>query len=123
MLSFHSEGISSGILHLLSLSVTKGNTHIHYENLPIQYTENFFGCENEKMSLEKMIYEYNFAQNIDCDCGYTLEPPWRDGSNEYPHSMFWIKNTRSTCGYTPVNHSFTIKSGVKGYIYFTDMFS
>ena len=26
------------------------------------------------------------AQNI--DCGYTLEPPCRGGSNEYPQSMF-----------------------------------
>ena len=28
-----------------------------------------------------------FAQNI--DCGYSLEPPQRGGSNEYPQSMFW----------------------------------
>ena len=27
-----------------------------------------------------------FAQNI--DCGYSLEPPRRGGSNEYPQSMF-----------------------------------
>ena len=27
-----------------------------------------------------------FAQNI--DCRYTLEPPRRGGSNEYPQSMF-----------------------------------
>ena len=26
------------------------------------------------------------AQNI--DCGYSLEPPRRGGSNEYPQSMF-----------------------------------
>ena len=26
------------------------------------------------------------AQNI--DCGYSLEPPYRCGSNEYPQSMF-----------------------------------
>ena len=32
----------------------------------------------------------NFAQNI--DCGYTLEPPCRGGSNKYPQSMFWSKN-------------------------------
>ena len=29
------------------------------------------------------------AQNI--DCGYTLEPPQRGGSNEYPQSMFWAE--------------------------------
>ena len=26
------------------------------------------------------------APNI--DCGYSLEPPWQGGSNEYPQSMF-----------------------------------
>ena len=33
------------------------------------------------------------AQNI--DCGYSLEPPRRGGSNEYPQSMFYavIKKT------------------------------
>ena len=30
-----------------------------------------------------------FAQNI--DCGYTLDPPRRGGSNEYPQSMLWRK--------------------------------
>ena len=35
----------------------------------------------------------NFAQNI--DCGYTLEPPSRGGSNEYLQSMFWNKNKKN----------------------------
>ena len=34
-----------------------------------------------------------FAQNI--DCAYTLEPPQRGGSNEYPQSMFWSKNKKN----------------------------
>ena len=29
------------------------------------------------------------VQNI--DCGYSLEPPWRGGSNVYPQSMFWAE--------------------------------
>ena len=29
------------------------------------------------------------AQKI--DCGYSLEPPRRGGSNEYPQSMFWVE--------------------------------
>ena len=33
-----------------------------------------------------------FAQNI--NCGYTLEPPRRGGSNEYPQSVFWSKNNK-----------------------------
>ena len=45
-----------------------------------------------------------FAQNI--DCGYTLEPPRRGGSNEYPHSMFWSKNKKNR--YAPANPSFAI---------------
>ena len=53
-----------------------------------------------------------FAQNI--DCWYTLEPPQRGGSNEYPQSMFWSKNKKNM--YTRVNPSFTIlKWGVRGY--------
>ena len=50
-----------------------------------------------------------FAQKI--DCGYTLEPPRRGGSNEYSQSMFWGKNR-----YTPVYPSFAIeKWGSRGY--------
>ena len=29
------------------------------------------------------------TQNI--DCMYSLEPPRRGGSNEYPQSMFWVE--------------------------------
>ena len=29
------------------------------------------------------------VQNM--DCGYSLEPPHRGGSNEYPQSMFWAE--------------------------------
>ena len=53
-----------------------------------------------------------FAQNI--DCGYTLEPPQRGGSNEYPQSLFWSKNKKNR--YTPAYPSFTIqKWGLWGY--------
>ena len=34
-----------------------------------------------------------FAQNI--DCGYSLEPPRRGGSNKYPQSMFLSKNKKN----------------------------
>ena len=44
------------------------------------------------------------APNI--DCGYSLEPPRRGGSNEYPQSMFGADITKIM--YTPVNPSFTI---------------
>ena len=51
------------------------------------------------------IYFFNICvQNV--DSGYTLEPPQRGGSNEYPQSMFWIENKKNR--YTPVNPTFTI---------------
>ena len=43
------------------------------------------------------------AQNI--DCGYSLEPPRRGGSNEYPKPMFLSRNKKIM--YTPVNPTFT----------------
>ena len=51
---------------------------------------------------------YSFAQNI--DRGYTLEPPRRNGSNEYPGAKI-RKNS-----YNPANPSFSgyIKVGFKG---------
>ena len=48
-----------------------------------------FGCKNEKVPPKKIDIFLIFAQNI--DCWYTLEPPQRGGSKEYPQSMFWSK--------------------------------
>ena len=47
---------------------------------------------------------HNSAQNM--DCGYSLEPHRRGGSNEYPQSMFLSRNKKKM--YTPVNPSFII---------------
>ena len=44
------------------------------------------------------------AQNI--DGGYSLEPPRRGGSNEYPQSMFLAEIRKII--HTPVNPSFTM---------------
>ena len=40
------------------------------------------------ISAQKLIFHIS-AQNI--DCGYSLEPPRRGGSNEYPQSVFWSR--------------------------------
>ena len=56
------------------------------------YREFFFQKQKLKISLGKNDILNIFAQNI--DCGYTLEPPRRGGSNEYPQSMFWGKNKK-----------------------------
>ena len=61
-----------------------------------------------------MIFFLFLFQNI--DCGYTLEPPRRGGSNEYPQSMFWSKNKKKGIPlHTPV---LLYKSGFNG-IYIT----
>ena len=63
-----------------------------------------FVCKNEKFHWKNFDIFLIFAQNI--DCGYTLEPPRRGGSNEYPQSMFWSKNKKNR--YTPAFPSFAI---------------
>ena len=77
---------------------------LHYENFPMQYTEIFLALKIENFQLKIFDIFLIYAQNI--DCGYTLEPPPRGGSNEYPQSMFWSKNKKNR--YTPAYPSFTI---------------
>ena len=60
--------------------------------------------KTENFQIKKSDIFHNSAQNI--DCGYSLEPPRRGGSNEYPQSMFWAEIRKIM--YTPVNPSFTI---------------
>ena len=70
----------------------------------MQYTEIFSAVKIENFIRKNVDIFLIFAQNI--DCGYTLEPPRRGGSNEYPQSMFWSKNKKNR--YTPANPSFAI---------------
>ena len=51
------------------------------------------------------------AQNI--DCGYSLEPPPRGGSNEYPQSMFLCRNKKNNV-YPCIPQFYYIKVGFKG---------
>ena len=64
----------------------------------------FLSLKNENFQQKIFDIFLIFAQNI--DCGYTLEPPRRGGSNEYPQSMFWSKNKKNK--YTPAYPSFAI---------------
>ena len=43
-------------------------------------------------------------QNI--DCGYSLEPHRRGGSNLYPQSMFWSKNKKKYQNFSVENFQF-----------------
>ena len=67
--------------------------------------------KNENFQIKNSDIFQISAQNI--DCGYSLEPPRRGGSNEYPQSMF--KAEIRKIRYTHVNPSFTIyKWGLRG---------
>ena len=51
------------------------------------------------------------AQNI--DCGHSLEPPRRGGSNEHPQSMFLSRNKKNNV-YPCKPQFYYIKAGFKG---------
>ena len=51
------------------------------------------------------------AQNI--DCGYSVELPWRGGSNEYPQSMFLSRNKKNNVYLCKLQFNY-IKVGFKG---------
>ena len=79
--------------------------------MPIQIYRKFHPQKTENFQIKISDIFHISAQNI--DCGYSLEPPRRGGSNEYPQSMFCAEIRKIL--YTPVNPSFTVKKwGLRG---------
>ena len=74
----------------------------------------FLAVKIENLNRNVLIFFLILAP--DKDCGYTLEPPRRGGSNGYPQCMFCSKNKKNR--YTPANPRFSIKVGFKG-VYFS----
>ena len=70
-----------------------------------------FPTKNENFQIKILIFLIFFAQNI--DCGYSLEPPRRGGSNEYPQSMFLSRNKKNNV-YPCQPQFYCIKVGFKG---------
>ena len=60
----------------------------HHENIPIYN----FDCLEPHFYIVKLgftgVYIIFLISAQNTDCGYSLEPPRRGGSNEYPQSMF-----------------------------------
>ena len=54
----------------------------HYENTPIQTYWEFYRQRNENFQKKNSNIFQISAKNI--DCGYSLEPPRRGGSNDSP---------------------------------------
>ena len=76
-----------------------------------KYIDNFTTKKKGKIS-EKKIYIFHIpAQNI--DCGYSLGPPRRGGSNEYPQSIFLSRNKKNNV-YPCKPQFYYIKVGFKG---------
>ena len=70
-----------------------------------------FTTKKGKFSDKKCDIFHISAQNI--DCGYSLEPPRRGGSNEYPQSMFLSRNKKNNV-YPFKPQFYYIKVGFKG---------
>ena len=76
-----------------------------------KYIENFTS-RNIKFSDEKNLIFFLFLlKNI--DCGYSLEPPQKGGSNEYPQSKFLSRNKKNNA-YPCKPQFYDIKVGFKG---------
>ena len=80
-----------------------GGHGAHYENMPIQIYWKFYHQKWKFSDKNSDIFHIS-AQNI--DCRYSLEPPRRGGSNEYPQSVFWSRNKNNNV--YPCKPSFTI---------------
>ena len=84
------------------------NSFFHYENTPIQIYWKFYNQKRENLNSD--IFHIS-AQNI--DYGYSLEPPHRGGSNEYPQSMFLSRNKKNNI-YPCKPQFYYIKVGFEG---------
>ena len=67
--------------------------------------------KNENFQIKNSDIFHISAQNI--DCGYSLEPPRRDGSNEYPQSMCLSRNKKNNVYPCKTQFSY-IKMGFMG---------
>ena len=88
--------------HIFRQSITKTRLFKYIEN---------FTPKNSKFSDKNSNVFQISAQNI--DCGYSLEPPRRGGSNEYPQSMFLNSNKKNNV-YPCKPQFYCIKVGFKG---------
>ena len=84
-------------------------THITKTRL-FKYIENFT-TKNWKFSDKNSNIFHISVQNI--DCVYSLEPPRRGGSNEYPQSMILSRHKKNNA-YLSKLQFYYIKVGFKG---------
>ena len=83
----------------------------HYENTPIQIYWKFYHQKMAIFQIKKSDIFHISAQNV--YCGYSLEPPRRGGSNEYPQSMFLSRYNKNNV-YPCKPQFYYMKVGFKG---------
>ena len=83
--------------------ITKTRLFKYIQNISPPKTDNFSGKNFDIFHIS--------AQNI--DCGYSLEPPYQGGSNEYPQFMFLSRNKKINV-YPCKPQLYYIKVGFKG---------
>ena len=79
--------------------------------MPVQIYWKFYYQKMKKFQIKNSNIFYISAQNI--DCGYSLEPPRRSGSNEYPQLMFLNRYKKNNV-YPCKPQFYYIKVGYKG---------
>ena len=85
--------------------------YLHYENMPIQIYRKFHLKKSENFQIKNFDIFLISAQNT--YCVYSLEPPQRGGSNEYPQSVFLSRNKKNNV-YPYKPQFYYIKVGFKG---------
>ena len=107
-----SEYLSPKKTQIISLiSAWRNVASLHYESTPIQIYWKFYNQKKKKFQTKNSYIFYISVQNIDCE--YTLEPPQRGGSNEYPQSMLFQQNMKNNV-YPCKPQFYFIKVGFKG---------
>ena len=103
---YHNDYISFRDTIIITQRIRTDITKTHL----FKYTENFT-IKTENFPIKNSDIFHISAQNI--DCGYSLEPPRRGGSNEYPQPMFLSRNKKNNV-YPCKPQFYYIKVGFKG---------
>ena len=80
------------LLHQRTSKLKDRRVHFsnHHENMPIWIWPPSTPFSIVKLGFTGVYIIFLILLN-NIDCGYSLEPPHRGGSNEYPQSMFWAE--------------------------------
>ena len=78
---------------------------LHYEDNAYSNILKILPPRNKNFQIKKKSHSFHISA-LKMDCGHSIEPPRRGGSNEYPQSMF-LAGLRKII-YTHANSSFII---------------